>query len=89
MTRTHNQKVLKDTPAPVNKKRVWSNCVLCNIKFKTEGEFRTHMTVTHKRIKRSLSEMKRCPPQRTISILKSPLEKKNKGDTHKSKHRSK
>ena len=77
MTRTHNQKVLKDTPVPL-KKRVGSSCVLCNIKFKTEGEFRTHMSVTHKRIKRSLSEMKRGPIQRTISMVKSPPKKKPK-----------
>ena len=34
--------------------------------------------VTHKRIKRTLSEMKRGPIQRTISIVKSPPKKKTK-----------
>ena len=36
------------------------------------------MSVTHKRIKRSLSEMKRGPIQRTISMVKSPPKKKPK-----------
>ena len=58
-------------------KRSNYKCEMCNIKKKTESELRVHKSTMHNRIKRNLSEMKRGPISRTISVKRSPPMKKN------------
>ena len=78
MKKSHNIDTIKYTPGPVNR-NPWIYCKQCPTKKKTEKEIEIHVTMMHKHVKRSLSEMKKGQIQRVESTKLSPPQKKTKG----------
>ena len=85
MDRVHNIKTIKYTPLPAKRKvgrpQTRFICDVCNVKFSTESEFKSHMTLKHtNKMKRSHSEKKQAPVERVMSVTKSPPKKKTNVD---------
>ena len=76
MLKIHDIKDFQYTPMPVKHRRLFIYDE-SNTKKKTESELRVHKSTMHNRNKRNLSEMKRGPISRTISVKRSPPMKKN------------
>ena len=86
MDKVHNIKTIKYTPLPAKRKvgrpqTRFHICDVCNVKMITESELNSHMKTKHaNKMKRSHSEKKHEPVERTMSVTKSPPKKKTNVD---------